>query len=230
MKKWILAGLLLGGVALQTVRVDAAWYYNGSKQVTLTVTVTPSPITFVPMVRPTPVIARAEAHPHVAPVMIAYEPMRASDTIAAASGTVPVALTVKPDPTYAIFHIVPHTSSLVAGYGPNTYTCAYEVFASQPRVWQVTDWVYGSTSSGGSGLTTWPTNNYPTASALQWYAEGISSAFKPFSNAGQPGETPFNGPANTSKQVCFDLSLTVDPTVAAGTYQTTIQYNLRFYN
>jgi len=124
---------------------------------------------------------------------------------------------------------VTHTTTFNAGYGPNTYTCSYEVFASETRTWQVTDWVYGSNTSGGSGLTTWPTNNYPTPSALQWFAEGISSAFTPFSNSGQPGETPFSGNAKTTKQVCFDLSLSVDPSVAAGTYQSTIQYNLRIY-
>gem|GEM_PF-5788823 len=83
------------------VRADASWVYVTNKQVMLTVTVTPSPIAFVPSVAPAPVIGRVMKKK--APIILAYDPLRASDMIASTSGTVPVALTVKPDPNYGIF-------------------------------------------------------------------------------------------------------------------------------
>jgi hypothetical protein len=217
-----------------------------SKEISLNFTVTPSPtpIGFAPNATTTTIAAaeRAAAHSsraslamaYIAPSdpldrLVAFVPIRVGDLVAQANpqGNVKVQFTVKPDPKYAYFHIVPHMTSFNAAYGSNTYTCAYEVFARYTSAWFVTDWVYGSNNSTGTpGLNGYPTYNYSTTSLLSWLAEGVTSTFKPFANAGSPGEQTFSGAANTSKQVCIDLTLIVPSSIAAGEYQTTIQYNL----
>lgn len=163
--------------------------------------------------------------------LLAFAPIKTSDLVAQTQpqGNVNVQFTVKADPKYANFHIIPHIpgGGFAAGYGSNTYTCAYEIFAQYTTAWKVVDWVYGSNTSGGTpGLNGYPTNNYPTQSQLSWLAETVTSTFAPFANSGSPGETAFSGLANTSKQICFDLTLNVPPSVSAGTYQTTIQYTM----
>ena len=217
-----------------------------AKQMSLNFTVTPSPtpIGFVPSATST-IVADAEkaaarasrssvVTAYLTPSdpldrMLAYVPIHLGDMVAQVNpqGNVKVQFTVKADPKYKNFHLIPHTTSFNAGYGSNTYTCAYEVYASYTSAWSVTDWVYGSNTSGGSsGLNGYPTYNYPTTSQLSWLAEGVTTTFKPFANAGGPGEQVFSGAAGTTKQICIDLTLNVPNTIAAGTYQTTIQYNL----
>jgi hypothetical protein len=123
--------------------------------------------------------------------------------------------------------VIPQNTTLYAGYGSNTWTCVYQVYASYTGyAWTVTDWVQGSNQSGGGANNGFPTYNYPTTSLLQWEAETVTTSFAAFSNSGSPGQAAFGGAASTSKTVCFDLSLNVPGTIPAGTYQTTIQYNL----
>jgi hypothetical protein len=216
------------------------------KQITVNFTVTPSPtpIGYVPTSTSATAVAAARAargsaaENRIAVYMfpsnpldrlMAFVPIRMGDMVAQTppQGNVKVQFTVKLDPKFANFHIIPHTTSLNAGYGSNTYTCAYEIFAKYTTAWNVTDWVYGSNTTGGTaGLNGFPTYNYPTTSQLSWLAETITTTFKPFANAGGPGEQTFNGAANTSKQVCIDLTLNVPNTVSAGTYQSTIQYSM----
>jgi hypothetical protein len=166
--------------------------------------------------------------------LVAWMPMRAGDMVAqsAPEGNVKVQFTVKPDPNFAFFHIVPGAggTSFNAGYGSNTYTCAYQVFAKYATQWIVSDWVAGTNTSGGTlGVNVFPTYNYPTTSNLSWLAETITTSFKAFANAGSPGETTFTGTAGQSKTACIDLTLNVPNTIPAGTYQTTIQYNLQIW-
>lgn len=246
MKKLSVALFFIALVIGVSSQANALQTTYGYKQISLNFTVTPSPtpIGYVPSA--TAVVARAAekapatlAAQHVAmyaypsnPLdrLIAFVPVRVDDMIAQATnpqGNVNVQFTVKSDPKYANFHIVPHTTAFNAGYGSNTYTCAYEVFAKYTSAWTVTDWVYGTNNSGGTaGLNGFPTYSYPTGSQLSWLAETVTTSFKAFANAGSPGETTFTGAANTSKQVCIDLTLNVGSNIPAGSYQTTIQYNM----
>lgn len=222
---------------------DASYTTYTSKQITLNFTISPSPsptpVAYVPS-QTQSVVAAAQRSAtstvaaYVVPAdplwrAVAWEPVRLDDMVAQANpeGNVKVNFTVKPDPHFAHFHIIPHNTSFMAGYGSNTYTCAYEVFASYSTAWEVTDWVYGSNNSNGTtGLNGYPTWNYPTASNLSWKAITVTSTFAPFANEGSPGEQSFSGAANTTKQICFDLTLNVPNSTPANVYQTTIQYNM----
>lgn len=164
--------------------------------------------------------------------MVAWEPLRTSDMVAQATnpqGSVKVNFTVKANPNYKYFHIIPGTTTTFnTGYGANTWTCAYQVYASYSGYsWNVTDWVYNTNSTGGvAGFNGFPTYNYPTTSLLQWLAETQTSTFTPFANDGSPGQSSFSGASGTTKTICIDLSLNVPASIAAGSYQTTIQYNM----
>jgi hypothetical protein len=232
-------GLLLASIALAMVvtrqrPTDAATsgVVYTSKYVPITIVITPSPIAYAPVSAPGS--RRIAVHPLVVPQlrgMLAYDPFRMPDVIAQATppeGNVKVNFTVKVDPTAAYLHIIPENTTLDAGYGPNTWTCVYEVYAHYPSYpWYVDDMVQGSTSSGAGGANNgFPTYNHPTTSLLEWEAETITTSFAAFANAGVPGQTAFTGAAGATKTVCFDLSLDVPATIAAGTYQTTIQYSL----
>jgi hypothetical protein len=142
---------------------------------------------------------------------------------AATQGNVPVAINVKTDPTGQYLHIVQNQTTLNAGYGTNTFTCPYSVYGYWTAGWHVNDWIYGTATSGTGP---WPGYNYPTTSNLAWKAEGVTTTFTAFSNSGSPGQTTFTGPTGASKTVCIDLQLTVPTTVAPGTYQVPINYQM----
>lgn len=199
----------------------------GSKQISVTIIITPSPtpIAYVPsrssgIAVELPPVQRIDA-------MLAYDPYQLDDMVAQTNpqSSVKVQFTVKPDPTFAYFHLIPMNTTLNAGYGSNTFTCVYKVFASYSTSWTITDYTYGSNTSGGTaGLNGFPTFNYPTTSDIAWLAEGITTSFKAFANGGAPGETTFTGAAGTSKTVCIDLSVTVPSNISAGTYSATFNY------
>ncbi len=57
-------------------------------------------------------------------------------------GSVKVQFTVKADPSFQYFHVVPGpsmSSPLSAGYGANNFPCVYQVFAKYSTAWTVTD-------------------------------------------------------------------------------------------
>jgi hypothetical protein len=224
-------------LALVVAVSSRAWALQSTlsyKQITVNITITPSPsptpVSYVPA--PTLPTAVADYLEPADPLMraLAFVPLRTDDMIAQAAppeGDVKVNFTVKADPNAKYFHIVPVDTNLTAGYGPNTFTCVYQVFATYTVAWEVTDWVYGSSSTGGiAGLNGFPTYNYSTASLLQWKAEGITSSFKAFANDGSPGEATFSGLAKASTTACIDLSLNVPASIPAGTYQATLQYQI----
>lgn len=244
MKPALLILLLVAAIAAGLLSPKRAEALGGGaifKEVTLTVVVTPSPAPVVygaPHALPGRPTAQANRAPSgfetygagwiAAPVQIAQ---------AQPQGNIPVTLQTKADPNYNYLHVVSHTMVLNAPYGPSTYLCAYEIYASTTTTWHVTDWVYGS---GPSGSNVFPGYNYPTASALAWFAQGASnyntngSAFVTFYNNGSPGQLVFqsaaepgtNAPAAQTQQRCIDLQLTVPDSLPAGSYTTTIQYNL----
>ncbi|MEA2665220.1 MAG: hypothetical protein QOI11_2164 [Candidatus Eremiobacteraeota bacterium] len=218
--------LLAGAVAALAVfvlfglRADATVLY-ASKILSITVTVTPSPVAFV---SPQRAVHVATAHRQLARAVPRSGAPQIVAQVTSAQGSVKVNATTKADPTSAYLKITPNHLTLPASYGTNTYTCAFRINAFFPKAWSLTDWVLGS-SRGAAG--TFPAFDYPATSDLAWWLQGVSTSFTPYANQGAPGETPYNNlAANVSKTFCFDLQLTVPNTVAAGTYSTNIQYNL----
>ncbi|HZO95054.1 MAG TPA: hypothetical protein VFB22_15015 [Candidatus Baltobacteraceae bacterium] len=136
---------------------------------------------------------------------------------------VPVQFVAKADPNAQYIHTIPHTGELDAGYGSNTYTCAFEIYTYYTTAYTLTDWGYGTTKSGSG---TYPVLNYPSTSDLAWQVPDLSSTVHAYSNSGSPGETTWTGTAGEKQQHCFNLTLTVPATEPAGTYTATIQYNL----
>jgi len=223
--------VLLFAVAAAAVAGSPAWagswHQLTSKNISVTVTVTPSPIAYAPHT-----VAEAVAHPAPHPEVLAQlDPAKLSayHMVAQAGptqGNVPVTINVQADPTAQYLHITANNTILNAGYGTNTYTCAYTVFANAPYAWRVQDWVYGTSVSGTGSF---PTFNYPTQSDLAWLAETVTTTYTAFANSGSPGEQVFTGTANVSKSICIDLQLKVPSNIPAGTYAATITYNLQYY-
>ncbi len=236
MKKFAIAFLAVVTVLVFTRHAQALQGTLGTKQITVNFTVTPSPsptpVAYVPVSQQgtiafASVLSRADASNEVA-----YDPLSTSDMVAQATpqGSVKVQFTVKADPSYQYFHVVPGasmSSPLSAGYGANSFPCVFQIFAKYATAWTVTDYAYGSNTTGGTaGLNGFPMYNYPTKSDLSWLAETITTTFKPFANSGQPGETTFTGAAGAAKTVCIDLSLTVPSNIPAGDYQATFSYRM----
>ncbi len=202
--------------------------------VTIIVTPSPTPVAYAPATSPTMQIARGVEllMPPASEFtsMLAYEPSALGDMVAQTTtpqGSVKVQFTVKPDPTFAYFHLTPVNTTLYAGYGNNTFTCVYQVYGSYPTAWQINDWTYGSNSSGGTaGLNGFPTFNTPTASDLSWLAETVTTSYAAFSNGGAPGQSTFTGTAGQTRNICIDLSLVVPSNINAGTYGATISYRM----
>jgi hypothetical protein len=214
-----------------------------SKVIPLTFLITPSPIAYNPATTTGRIaIAAAQRAAASAPLVgsdaareLAYNPVRSSDlgpapfATSSPQGNVKVQFTVKVDPTAMYLHIVPGAiNPIPLGYGANNVTCAFQVYAYYPGyAYYVTDYVQGSASTGGGGANNgFPTYNYPTTSLLEWLAETKTTSFAPFTNNGLPGQTTFTGTAGEKQTICIDLSVNVPNTVAAGTYNTAIQYNL----
>ena len=224
-----MAGIVVSQPRHRAEAVSATLYTSKIVPLTIVVTPSPTPVGYLPSTMNSgasfgSVVARADSHNQ-----LAFAPLSMPDVVAQATpqGSVKVNFTVKADPSAQYLHVVPVSTTMQAGYGPNTFTCVYQVFAHfQTYPWYVTDYVQGSNQSGGGANNGFPTYNYPTASLLQWEAETITTSFAAFSNSGTPGQTAFSGPAGSTKTVCFDLSFNVPNNIPAGTYQTAIQYNL----
>lgn len=226
-----------GSTALTTTQ-----YTTKPVMVTVTITPSPAPVGFfhAPPAQPVPPPAQValvsdrdrdalemEFARYVAPPTdssFGTAPVQVAQVQNVPGGNVPVNIKISPDPTAAYLHITPVTPNLNAVYGVNTYTCVYRVFGYFTKQWKIDDWVYGTTSTGGSAG--FPGNGYPTASAVSWLAEGITTTYTPFTNAGQPGQLTFNGVANVSQNVCIDLQITVAPSIPPGVYSFPATYAL----
>jgi hypothetical protein len=228
LKKLCFALLLVAAAFLivRTPAMSTSGTLYTSKNIALQITITPSPVGYLPHGTTAQGVA-ARALTSVPPTsqMVAYDPFTIGDMVAQIpQGNVKVNFTVKLDPTAQYLHVTPINPNLTAGYGPNTWTCVYQVYAYYAAYpYYVTDYGNGTVASGTAPF---PIYNYPTTSLLQWEAETITTSFAAFSNSGSPGQTAFSGTKGEKQTVCFDLSLNVPSTVAAGTYTATIQYNL----
>jgi len=234
MKPYILALLaaVAGVLAFQSgvSALTTTQYTTKPVSVTIQITPSPAPVGFAPVHTGTPPaqpadvpdlgFARYIAEPEA---LLAGLGTQVAQVQSAPGGNVPVNITVKPDPTAAYLHITPVTPVLNAGYGMNTFTCAYRVFGYFTKTWKIDDWVYNSTTSSNFGF---PVYGYPATSAASWSAEGISTAYSPYTNTGTPGQLTFTGNANVSQDVCIDIQVNVTPDVAAGSYPLTVTYAL----
>ncbi|TAM89620.1 hypothetical protein EPN42_07290 [bacterium] len=231
-RRLIVVAFITAALAIGAAPALAGWVLVTSKTVTVNITVTPSPIVYVPG---TPdhrrTVAAAVAHPAPHPEIFALlrpDLLTPRHVVAQVTqGNIPVTVNVQADPTAKYLHINVNTPSFNAGYGTNTYTCAYQVFAYFPYQWKVDDFVYGSTTSGGG---TFPGYNAPTVSDLAWLAEGLTTSFVPFANGGVANaQLAFSGNAGQTETICVDLQLTVPNTVGAGVYNATLEYQLLYY-
>jgi len=230
--------MLIAAAAAFCTPADAIQFTRAYKTVNMTVIVTPSP-TPVAAVQPPAFVRHAQAvaalasNPYGRGIMrIANSTASTYDVapgapfqIAQVQGNTPVQFVAKVDPTAAYLHIIPGSGGLVlnAGYGPNTFTCVYQVYAFYPNTWKLTDWGAGTVQNAAG---TFPIMNYPTASYMSWLAEGVTTTYKAFANSGTPGENTFLGTAGVSQQVCFDISLNVPASQPPGTYAAAVQYTL----
>jgi len=146
-------------------------------------------------------------------------------------GAVPVKFLTKPDPTSTYLHEIPINTTITAQQGTTTYvTCPYEMYAYYTTPYNVTDWGYGTTSTGTTGA--FPILNYPQASDLAFVVTAVgvppaaNATYTNFSNSGSPGQSTFTGTAGEKQTQCINLKLTVPKTQAVGTYEALIQYNL----
>jgi hypothetical protein len=243
LKKYILGLLLIGlGVAMQQAHeagaVTGTLYTTKDIALTIIVTPSPTPVGYVPGAFgngarvASNAIPRSIMPPSTAS-MLAYQRFSMQDAVAQVTsspqGHVQVNFTVRADPTSQYLHVDPITNPLYAGYGANTWLCAYEVYAYYPGYAYYVDDVVEGTVSNGSGP--FPTYNAPTNSLLTWEAETsggtlITTSYVAFSNGGGAGQQTFTGTAGEKQTNCINLQLNVPSTISAGTYQTTISYML----
>lgn len=245
MTRNIVALLALAALAVLTVtsQADALQAQKAYKEMTLTVTVTPSPVppggyvappaSAVPSAAAVAEVTRLLADPLAGPVQIAFSgsaydvPPGGGIQVAQVSAQptpVPVQFVAKPDPSAAYLHIVPHTPAVSAPYGTTVFPCAFEVFTFYTNTYTLTDWGYGTLKTGATPY--FPIENYPTASDLSWAVPDFGPTVTPYNNAGPPGETTWTGAKNQSQQHCVDLTLTVPNSQSAGVFTATVQYNL----
>jgi len=232
LKRFVLIALVIVavGVAFSSTghRVTALQSVKAYKEMVIDITVTPSPVAYVPGARPMFRAVAQDGRVQVADAATYDVPMAIippPEVIAQATpqGAVPVKFNAIPDPTAQYLHLTPNVTATSVPYGTSTWTCAFQIYAYYTTAWKVTDWGYG-TANGQSG--TFPILNYPTTSDLAWNITTPTSAYMAYSNDGSPGQTTFSGTAGVSQMQCVNLQFTVPSTIAAGEYQATIQYNL----
>lgn len=244
MKRYIFALFALAVLAVLTVtsQADALQAQKAFKEMTLTVTVTPSPAP-LGFVKPSPLapppaaavaeVTRLLADPFAGPARVAFA--GAIYDVAPGGGVqvaqaiaqptpVPVQFVAKADPSAAFLHIVPHTPAVSVPYGTTVLPCAFEVFTFYTNTYTLSDWGYGTLKTGAPA--TFPIENFPTVSYLSWAVPDFGPTFKPYNNAGPPGETTWTGAKNQSQQHCVDLTIIVPNSQPAGLYTATVQYNL----
>jgi hypothetical protein len=149
---------------------------------------------------------------------------------ASQQGAVPVKFTTKPDPTATYLHEIPINPTITAPAGGTTYAaCPFEMYAYYKTVYVVSDWGYGTSSSGTGAF---PIYNYPQGADLSWDLTAVGATPAPgatytvFANKGASGQTTFTGTAGEVQTQCINIAVTVPAGFAPGTYQAVIQYNL----
>ncbi len=235
MKKFAVAAVLFVAVAVcfSAKSVMALSSIVTFKEVPLTIiVVAPSPVAFMRR----PAVAGEPSPLQVASISSYDTPMGIlPPTIIAQSatqqGAVPVKFQTKPDPTATYLHEVPVNTTLTAQQGSTTFfTCPFEMYAYFTTAYNLTDWGYGTTSSGSAG--TFPILNYPQTSDLAFVVTAIgvppaaNATYANYSNSGSPGQSTFTGTAGEKQTQCINLKLTVPANEPVGTYSAVIQYNL----
>ena len=136
---------------------------------------------------------------------------------------VPVSLNPQADPNGNYLKILPQVPILNVGYGTTTIPCVFKIMTSYTVGYSLTDWGYG-TASSGSG--TFPILNYPATSDLSWAVPDLAATVHTYANSGSPGQSTWTGTSNQTQTHCIDLTITVPAAQPAGTYNASVQYNL----
>ena len=222
-------------------QADALQSLRASKDVVITIVVTPSPVAFVPNRAPrsAPVTAVAQSRvldpfgesrqiasttstvawdvPLGGGVQVAQVPVEASP--------VPVQFVAQPDPNAKYLQVTLNNPELDAPYGTTVFPCAFQIYTYYDlATYALNDYGYGTSKTGSGG--TYPIENYPSTSYLSWAVPDFSPTFTAYWNSGSPGEKVWTGALKQAQTHCIDLTLVVPTTLAPGTYTATIQYNL----
>lgn len=214
----LLVALAIAALATLVVlgQAEALQTVKAYKVFTVNIMVTPSP---------TPV---AFARPWSAPdAGISFASLRAPDAQVAQTSSqgapVPVQFITKSDPFAQYLKVVVNTPTIQVPYGPSSYTCVFTVFTYYPTAYTLSDWGFG-TSTSGSG--SFPVMNYPTASYLSWTVPDLSSTTTVYANQGSPGQKAWSGTAGQSQTHCVNLTINVPNTQPAGAYQAVLEYSM----
>jgi hypothetical protein len=222
-------------------QADALQSLRASKDVVITIVVTPSPtVGFLPnrapRSAPAPVtdvaLARLLADPFGGARQIASTSNIAWDVAPGAgpmvaqveASPVPIQFVAQPDPNAKYLQVTLNSPQLNAPYGTTVFTCAFQIYTFYDLAsYALDDYGYG-TAKTGTG--TYPIENYPATSYLSWSVPDFSATYTTYYNSGSPGEKVWTGLENQAQTHCINLSLVVPTTLAPGTYTATIQYNL----
>jgi hypothetical protein len=215
-------------IAISGKRVSALEALITYKEVPLTVVVVAaSPAAYTPSNRPGGVQV-AGISSYDVPMGILPPTVIAQTT--GQQGNTPVKFLAKPDPTYTYLHEIPINPTITAPAGSTTYAaCPFEMYAYYKAAYYVTDYGYGTASSGSGPF---PIFNYPQNSDLSWTLTAVgvppaaNATYTLYYNKGTPGQTAFTGTAGEAQTQCLNLELTVPAGTAVGTYTAVITYLL----
>ena len=227
-------------------QADALQTTKAFKEEVLTIKVTPSPSPLAfhwpaapanaapaKAVAVSPRIARLAADPYAGPVRVASigtlwdvapRGVVIAQATSAQASPVPVQFVAKADPNANFLRIIPHLSELDVPYGTTVFPCVFEIYTYYTTAYQLSDWAYGTTSSGGGG--SYPMMNYPTTSYLSWAVPDFAATYHTYANSGSPGEKVWSGLAGQAQQHCVNLQVVVPNTQPPGIYTATAQYTL----
>ncbi len=199
-----LAALAVLAVLAAFSRADALQSVRASKDVVITIVVTPSPAPMGFLPRRSPRAAQPPAtgvafaallaDPYAGPRQIASAAQSAWDVPPGAgrmvaqveASPVPVQFVAKADPNAKYLKVTLNTPELDAPYGTSVYPCVFQIYTWYDlATYALNDYGYG-TSKTGTG--TFPIENYPTTSYLSWSVPDFSPTYTAYWNSGSPGE------------------------------------------
>jgi hypothetical protein len=223
-------------------QADALQSLRASKDVVITIVVTPSPVAFIPNRAPRSAAAPASnvamagllGDPFAGPRQIASSSQIAWDVAPGAGvmvaqvpvqpAPVPVQFVAQPDPNAKYLQVTLTTPELDAPYGTSVYPCAFQIYTYYDlATYALNDYGYG-TAKTGTG--TFPIENFPSTSHLSWAVPDFSPTYTAYWNSGSPGEKVWTGALKQAQTHCINLTVVVPNSLPAGTYTATIQYNL----
>ncbi|MEA2720820.1 MAG: hypothetical protein QOJ39_2684 [Candidatus Eremiobacteraeota bacterium] len=237
MRRNIVGLIALASLATLTVvsQADALTGLKAYKEVVINIQITPSPAPvgwYAPNKSypdPFPPAAQVASSGTTSDVPFAADPVMIAQANAQPTPTVPVQFVAKPDPNAAYLRVIPHppgSGQYTVPYGTTIVPCAFEIFTYYTNSYNLMDWGYNTTKTGGANSGTYPIQNYPTISSLSWAVPDFSALYTPYWNQGPGGEKTWAGAVNQSQQHCINLTINVPNAQPAGVYTATVQYSL----